>query len=66
MEHFENNKIIYDWQYGFRSKRSAETQLVTLIHELGKTLDNRKQTDITVWTSAEHLTRCPINYSPYS
>ena len=46
MEHLENNKILYDWQHGFRSKRSTETQLVTLIHELGKNL-NRKQTDIT-------------------
>ena len=48
MEHLESNKILYDWQHGFRSKRSTETQLVTLIHELGKNLDNRKQTDITV------------------
>ena len=48
MEHLENNKIIYDWQHGFQTKRSTETQLVTLIHELGENLDNRKQTDITV------------------
>ena len=48
MEHLENNKISYDWQHGFQSKRSTETQLVTLIHELGENLDNRKQTDITV------------------
>ena len=31
MEPLENNKILYDWQHGFRSKRSTETQLVTLI-----------------------------------
>ena len=48
MEPLENNKILYDWQHGFRSKRSTETQLVTLIHELGENLDNRKQTYITV------------------
>ena len=48
IEQLENNKILYDWQHGFRSKRSTETQLVTLIHELGENLDNRKQTDITV------------------
>ena len=48
MEHPENNKILYDLQHGFRSKISTKTQLVTLIHELGENLDNRKQTDITV------------------
>ena len=48
MEHLDNNKILYDWQHGFRSKTSTETQLVTLIHELGENLDNTKQTDITI------------------
>ena len=46
IEHLENNKILYDWQHGIRSKRSTETQLVTLIHELGENLHNRKQTDL--------------------
>ena len=40
--------ILYNWQHGFRAKRSTETQLLTLIHELAKNLDDRKQTDITV------------------
>ena len=48
MDHLEKHNILYDWQHGFRSKRSTETQLVTLIHELGQNLDNRKQTDIIV------------------
>ena len=39
MEHLENNIIFYDWQHGFRSKRSTETQLLTLIHELSIKLD---------------------------
>ena len=29
--------------------KDLQTQLVTIIHELGKNLDNRKQTDITVF-----------------
>ena len=48
MEHLQNNKILHDWQQGFWSKRSTETQLITLIHELGKKWENRKLTDITV------------------
>ena len=54
MEHLENNKILHDWQHGFRSKRSTETQLVTIVHELGKNLDNRKQTDITAFDKVSH------------
>ena len=36
MTHLETNQILYDWQHGFRAKKSTETQLVTLIHELYK------------------------------
>ena len=48
MKHLENKKNLYAWQHCFRSKRSTETQLVTLIHKLGDNLDNSKQTDIKV------------------
>ena len=39
MTHLETNQILYDWQHGFRTKKSTETQLVTLIHELFKNSD---------------------------
>ena len=53
MTHLETNQILYDWQHGFRAKKSTETQLVTLIHELSKKLDQKKQTDIVVLDFSE-------------
>ena len=50
MEHLESNKILYDWQHGFRSKRSTETQPVTLVHKLCENLDNRKKLTLQSWT----------------
>ena len=38
--------ILYQWQQGFRSKRSTGTQLLTCIHELSQNLDQKKQTGI--------------------
>ena len=48
MKHLESEKILYEWQHGLRSKRSAETQLLTLVHELSDNLDRKKQVDIAV------------------
>ena len=48
MTHLETNQILYDWQHGFRANKSTETQLETLIHELSKNSDQKKQTDIVV------------------
>ena len=48
MKHLESEKILYEWQHGFRSKRSTETQLLTLVHELSDNLDSKKQVDMAV------------------
>ena len=48
MTHLETNQILYDWQHGFRAKKSTETELVTLIHELSINSDQKKQTNIVV------------------
>ena len=42
MTHLETNKIFYDWQNGFRAKKSAETQLVTnlILLDFSKAFDN--------------------------
>ena len=45
-KHFENLKILYDLQHGFRDKQSCETQLIMLIDELSKNMQSRKQTDL--------------------
>ena len=48
MKHFESENILYEWQHGFRSKRSTKTQLLTLVHELSYLLFSKKQVDIVV------------------
>ena len=50
MTHLEEHNILYQWQHGFQSKRSTETQLLTFIHELSQNLDRKKQTDIAIST----------------
>ena len=47
MKHLEHHKILTDCQHGFRARRSCETQLVTLCHELADSLDKNKQ----IWLS---------------
>ena len=48
MKHLESENIFFDWQHGFRSKRSTETQLLKMVHQLSDSLDRKKQVDITV------------------
>ena len=48
MKHVDSNKILTDCQHGFRARRSCETQLVTLLHDLASTLDQKIQMDMVV------------------
>ena len=48
MNHLEDNKILSEFQHGFRSKRSCETQLIGLVEDLTSTLDKAVQTDMIV------------------
>ena len=45
MTHLENNSILNDAQYGFRKKRSCETQLLNTVNHLAKSLDDKSQVD---------------------
>ena len=45
-KHFTELDILYDLQHGFREKRSCETQLIMLVHELAKNMQMDKQTDL--------------------
>jgi hypothetical protein len=45
MEHLDNNKILTDYQHGFRKKRSCESQLIITVNDLAKHLDQGKQID---------------------
>ena len=42
MKHLESENILFEWRDGFRSKRSTETQLLTMVHELSDSLDRKK------------------------
>ncbi len=48
MHHLEGNNILYELQQGFRSMRSCEIQLLSLIDKLTKTKDNKVQTDVII------------------
>ena len=48
MKHVDGHNILTDCQHGFRARRSCETQLVTLLHDLASTLDKGTQTDMVV------------------
>ena len=45
MSHLDRHNILTDFQFGFRKKRSCETQLLITVDQLAKTLDDGKQTD---------------------
>jgi len=48
MSHFEEHHILNDCQHGFRSKRSCETQLIGMVHDLATNLDKRNRTDLII------------------
>jgi hypothetical protein len=48
MQHLETNNIFYELQRGFRAKRSCESQIISLIHDLSQNNDKNIQTDGTL------------------
>jgi hypothetical protein len=48
LKHLDQHNILVDCQHGFRLKRSCETQLLTLSHELLNNLHTGKQTDLII------------------
>ena len=59
MTHLAEHDILYQWQHGFRSKRSMETQLLTFIHKLSQNLDRKKQTDIAILDFSKAFDKAP-------
>ena len=45
---FADLNILYQLQYGFRERRSCETQLIMLVDELSKNMQMGKQTDLSL------------------
>ena len=48
VSHMDKYNLLYDIQHGFRSKRSCETQFVTLIEDLMRHCTARIQTDLVL------------------
>ena len=48
VSHMDKHKLLYDLQHGFHSKRSCETQLVTLIEDLMRNCSAGSQTDLVL------------------
>ena len=65
MKHVESEKILYEWQHRFRSKRSTETQLLTLVHELSDNLDRKKQVDIAALDLSKAFDKVSHNHDKH-
>jgi len=59
MRHFDRNEILTDCQHGFRKKRSCETQILTLVDELVKSLERGKQHDLAVLDFSKAFDKVP-------
>ena len=59
MKHVDYYKILSDCQHGFRARRSCETQLVTLRHDLTSSLDKGIQTEMVVLDFSKAFDRVP-------
>ena len=59
MKHVDQHKILTDCQHGFRKRRSCETQLVTMIHDLTSAMDKGTQTDMVVLDFSKAFDRVP-------
>lgn len=59
MKHLDSYHILTDCQHGFRMRRSCETQLVTLVHELSSALDRGVQTDMVILDFSKAFDRVP-------
>ena len=57
LKHADNHGIISDSHYGFWARRSCETQLVTLLHDLASSLDRGTQTDMVIFDFSKAFDR---------
>ena len=48
IQHLDVNKILSDAQHGFRKFRSCETQLICMLDDLSKGLDDKAQIDVVL------------------
>ena len=59
LNHLDTFQILVDCQHGFRAKRSCETQLITLTHELTQNLHSNIQTDLIILDFSKAFDKVP-------
>ena len=59
LKHVDEHEILTDCQHGFRARRSYETQLLTLAHELIQGLDKKYQHDLIILDFSKAFDRVP-------
>jgi hypothetical protein len=59
MEYLESNNILYKMQHGFRSNRSCESQIISLVHQLAQINDQNIQTDLIIMDFAKAFDKVP-------
>ncbi len=59
MKHLEQHHILTDHQHGFRAKRSTETQLIQTIHDISKSLDEKKSVDMAILDFTKAFDKVP-------
>ena len=65
MQHLENSNILYEFQYGCRSFRSCETQLISLIQYLVQLANSNIQTDIIIMDIAKAFDKVSLRHLLY-
>jgi hypothetical protein len=60
LKHLDRNTILTDCQHGVRARRSCETQLLTLRHELAMSLDSGIQQDLLILYFSKAFDKVPL------
>jgi hypothetical protein len=61
MQHANRHDLLYDLQYGFREKRSCETQLLGFVDDLMKNMQGKSQTDVIIMDFAKAFDKVEHN-----
>jgi hypothetical protein len=59
LKHLDRNSILTDCQHGFRARRSCDTQLLSLKHELAISLDSGIQQDLIILYFSKAFDKVP-------
>jgi hypothetical protein len=55
MKHLDENKILSEYQHGFRNQRSCDSQLIGLVHDLTSNMDKNYQTDMIAFMTYDTI-----------